>query len=100
VEPRTSQEVANILREAAAQGATVQPVGSGTDIWPTDGEGERILLSTRELAGMETYEPADLTFTAGAGTTLASLADALGPQPDWAARWVPATGWCAIRSWA
>jgi len=73
VAPTSVQEVADILRAAAADGTPVRPAGSGG---PPQGE-PGIVLSTRELRGLEIYEPADLTLTAAAGTTLGELGTAV-----------------------
>src|SRR5680860_1056589 len=41
------------------------------------------MLSTARMSGVEIYEPADLTLTAGAGTPLRELAEALAPHDQW-----------------
>lgn len=76
LEPATPAEVADILRDAADRRVRVMPVGSGTEAPPA--AAAEVVLSTRRLSGIEIYEPADLTFTAGAGTTLGTLDEALG----------------------
>jgi len=73
VAPTSVAEVADILRAASAEGTPVRPVGNGAAAAANSG----ILLSTRELKGLEIYEPADLTLTAAAGTTLGELGAAL-----------------------
>ena len=82
VEPTSVQEVADILRAAAADGVRVTPVGG---VAPSGTVAESgIVLSTRRLNGLEIYEPADLTVTAAAGTTLAALGAAVAEHDQWA----------------
>ena len=72
-----------LLARASQEGWRVLPAGQGT--W-LDGGGPAdfdLIVSTRRLAGMEEYEPADLTFTAGAGMILSSLAEATGVNGQW-----------------
>lgn len=80
VEPTSVQEVADILRSAAADGVSVTPAG-GT---APGGVEPGIVLSTRRLSGLEIYEPADLTVTAAAGTTLGELGAAVAEYDQWA----------------
>ncbi len=95
VEPTSVQEVADILRSAAADGVPVTPVGVGrpggaAPDGPKPGGSNAgiaesgIVLSTRRLNGLEIYEPADLTVTAAAGTTLGELAAAVAEHDQWA----------------
>jgi glycolate oxidase FAD binding subunit len=69
VVPTSVAEVAQVLEAAAAAGTPVRPAGAGAATAPESG----IVISTRELRGLEIYEPADLTLTAAAGTTLGEL---------------------------
>lgn len=72
VTPSSVGEVADILRAAGAKGTPVRPTGSEATAAHSG-----IVLSTRELKGIEIYEPADLTLTASAGTTLGELETAV-----------------------
>jgi glycolate oxidase FAD binding subunit len=46
-------------------------------------DGRYVVLSTDRLAGLEIYEPADVTLTARAGTTLGDLGTALRAHRQW-----------------
>ena len=72
VTPDSVAEVADVLRAASASGTPVRPTGGEA---PAARSG--IVLSTRKLKGIEIYEPADLTLTASAGTTLGELETAV-----------------------
>jgi glycolate oxidase FAD binding subunit len=79
--PRSPEEAARLLREAADQGWAVVPRGSGTK---TElGNPPRALdlvLQTHGLSGLADYTPADMTVTVGAGMRLADLQAALAPH--------------------
>jgi len=83
VRPRSTEEVADTLRWASAEGVGVLPVGSGTRARRTPLEGRFVVLSTERLSGFEIYEPADVTLTAKAGTPLAEVNAALGAHRQW-----------------
>jgi len=83
VEPGSSEEVRAVLAAASAGGFTVVPLGGRTDPGAEPPRGPFVVLSTQRFAGIEAYEPADLTVTAGAGTTLASLGAALAEKGQW-----------------
>jgi glycolate oxidase FAD binding subunit len=83
VRPGTTEEVAAVLAWATREGIGVLPVASGSRVVPVSAEGAYVVLSTTRLSGIEIYEPADLTFTARAGTPFRVVADALGPEGQW-----------------
>ncbi|MDP2959181.1 MAG: FAD-binding oxidoreductase [Longimicrobiales bacterium] len=83
VEPGSSEEVRAVLAAGSAAGLTVVPLGGRTDPGAEPPRGPFVVLSTRRLAGIEAYEPADLTVTVGAGTTVASLGAALAEKGQW-----------------
>jgi len=83
VAPSTEEQVAALLERASREGWRIQPAGLGT--W-LDGGGRPeadLVVSTRKLKGMQVYEPADLTFTAGAGTPWPALRDATRSNGQW-----------------
>ncbi len=74
--PRTDDEVATIVRDAADAGRIVRMRGTGhsnTALCATDG----VLVAPEGLAGIETIAPDRSTATVGSGTVLADLAAAL-----------------------
>ncbi len=73
--PTTVDEVAAVVREANAASEAVIPCGGGTRL--DCGNPPRrydVALDLRAFEGIVEHEPADLTATVRAGTTLASLA--------------------------
>jgi glycolate oxidase FAD binding subunit len=83
VRPQATEEVADTLRWASAEGVGVLPVGSGERVRHGALEGRFVVLSTERLSGFEIYEPADVTFTARAGTRLADVNATLGAHRQW-----------------
>ncbi len=79
--PGSVDEVAVILR--AARGVHVLPVGGRTHLGVVRPIEPFVVLSTKRLVGVQTYEPADLTVTAGAGTKLSTLFETLGAHRQW-----------------
>jgi len=77
------EELREVLLGAARAGVGVVPLGGGTDRGCEAPSGPFVVLSTRRLAGIEDYEPADLTLTAAAGTTLADVERALAERGQW-----------------
>jgi glycolate oxidase FAD binding subunit len=77
IEPRTEDEVAEAVREARAAKAPLAIEGGGTK----RGLGRPVqterTLSTRGLAGITLYEPAEMVIGALAGTSLAEIQRAL-----------------------
>src|SRR5690606_33318492 len=62
----------------------VERAGAGTWLgWGRPPERVEIVLSVERLAGVEVYEPADLTAVVGAGMTLGGLEDTLGRHGQW-----------------
>lgn len=81
--PASVDEIPAILAQAADEGRHVVPIGTGRHrARPIDPE-TALALCVDRLAGIEIYEPADLTLTAGAGTTLRELAEAMAPHDQW-----------------
>jgi glycolate oxidase FAD binding subunit len=83
VTPTSPDQVVEVLRAASADGFGVVPLGGGTDLGPVPPDGPFVLLSTAGLAGVEDYEPADLTLSAWAGTTLEELDEVTAPHRQW-----------------
>jgi glycolate oxidase FAD binding subunit len=79
--PGTVEQVAEVLRIAAAQDAPVVALGWGSRLTlgnvPAEAE---ILLTTRDLGRTLDYEPRDLTVVVEAGKRLASLQEELAPE--------------------
>ena len=78
VAPASAEEVAAVLRFASSHDLTVVPAG-GFIRQGIGGVPERVdvVLETRRLVALEHYDPGDLTLGAGAGMTLAALAEKL-----------------------
>lgn len=73
ISPRTTEEVAAVLRYADANGVGVEIVGAGTKRgWAGAVRGD-VLLETRGLAGVCEHSWQDLTATVRAGTTWAEM---------------------------
>jgi glycolate oxidase FAD binding subunit len=82
--PGTIEEVAAVVQQAAAAGATVIPWGGGTAVAvgePSPRAG--VVLGLRRLDRLVEHEPGDLTVTAQAGLTLGALQAALGHRGQW-----------------
>ncbi len=84
VRPGSTEEVAAVMEWATREGVGVLPVGSGRRVRPVQGDGGYVLLVTDRLAGIQEYEAADLTLSAGAGTAFAAVAEALADNDQWA----------------
>jgi len=82
IRPTSVDEVAALLRWADAERVGVLPIGTGDRVAPVT-SGRYVALSTDGITGIEIYEPADLTFTAGAGTAVSAIVDALEPHDQW-----------------
>jgi FAD/FMN-containing dehydrogenase len=80
VTPRSTAEVADVVRACSAAGAPVIPQGGNTglvggSIPPASSHGlAAVILSTRRLTGLEPVDRASGQVTAGAGVTIAELA--------------------------
>ena len=81
--PASCEEVAAIMEWASAERVRVVPAGSGRRLRAARGDERFIVIASDRLAGFEIYEPADLTFTAGAGTSLAEVDARIGPNGQW-----------------
>lgn len=81
--PGTVEEVSAELQRAAREGRRVLPVGTGAHVPPRSLPERAVLLVVDRLSGIERYEAADLTLTAGAGTTLTELGAALTEHGQW-----------------
>jgi len=82
--PASVDEAAAVLALASEEGWRVEPAGAGTWLgWGRPPERVEIVLSVERLAGVEVYEPADLTAVVGAGMTLGGLEDTLGRHGQW-----------------
>lgn len=81
--PEDVEGVRDTLRRAQDSGLGVVPVGRGSALGPVPPSRPFVALSLERLAGMNHYDPADLTFTAGAGTGLDRIAADLAPHGQW-----------------
>lgn len=81
--PCTIDELATIVREARAAREGLRLAGLGT--WLDAGHPVRAArtISLRAMRGILAYNPADLTLTCGAGTTIAELDEATRPHGQW-----------------
>lgn len=81
--PGSEADVARLLERAGEEGWRVLPAGLGS--W-LEGGGRAeadLVLSTRRLDGLDVYEPADLTFTAGAGMSMERLSRLTAAEGQW-----------------
>lgn len=84
VEARRDEDVVEAIRDANARGAAVVLWGGGTRIGIGDPPRRYdVALDLRGLRGVVDHQPADLTVTVRAGTTLAELHDALAAHAQW-----------------
>jgi FAD/FMN-containing dehydrogenase len=88
--PGSDEEMAALLRLAGEEGWRVLPLGGGrgpgmerTLARTGDPGGPDLVVSTRRCRGITGYEPADLTLTAEAGTTLDELDHELRGHGQW-----------------
>lgn len=81
--PRTAEELAGIVRDAAAARAGLRIAGYGT--WLDAGHPVRAArtVSTQAMRGITSYNPADLTLSCGAGTSIAELDEATRAHGQW-----------------
>jgi glycolate oxidase FAD binding subunit len=75
--PRTTEEVAAVLRFVDANGIAVEIAGAGTKRGWAGRVGGDVVLETHGLAGVREHSWQDLTATVGAGTTWAEMQRAL-----------------------
>ncbi|MEX0893264.1 MAG: FAD-binding oxidoreductase [Gemmatimonadota bacterium] len=84
VTPPDAAGVAAVLARCSAEGWAVEPAGAaGRTAWGRPPARVDVLLSTRALAAVEDYVPADLVATAGAGVPLGGLAERLTAARQW-----------------
>jgi glycolate oxidase FAD binding subunit len=83
VAPLSESQVAEVLTRASQEAWRVLPAGLGT--WLEGGGRPEVdlVLSTRNLRDVESYEPADLTFSAGAGIPWTELQKTTGAHGQW-----------------
>jgi glycolate oxidase FAD binding subunit len=82
--PGKIEEVATVVRQAAAAGVSVMPWGGGSAIAVGEPPPRAaIVLGMRRLSRVVEHEPGDLTVTAEAGLTLAALQQALRTRGQW-----------------
>lgn len=79
--PRSTAEVAALLRMASDKGLSVVPRGTGTKLeWGRPPERVDILLDTGRLVGVVEHAAGDLVVRVRGGTTMSSLASGLVPK--------------------
>lgn len=83
VAPEDEAQVAAVLSLASEEGWTVDPAGGGGWLRRNRQRPVDVVLTTERLAEVHEYEPADLTFTAGAGLALSALAEITEPHRQW-----------------
>lgn len=81
--PGDVDEVVALLRAAGERGVGVVPLGGRTQVGAEPPTAPFVALSTERLSGVEAYEPADLTATCRAGTTLEELGGVLAERGQW-----------------
>lgn len=83
VSPVSVSEVRGALAAAHRAGVGIVPLGGRTAPGCEPPSRPFVALSTTRLAGIEVYEPADLTVTARAGITLGDLSSQLAAHGQW-----------------
>ena len=83
VSPESTGEVSSVMSWASAEGVGVVPAGSGRRLGPRTLSGRFIVLTTDRITGIEIYEPADVTFTARAGTPVRAVDRELRVNGQW-----------------
>lgn len=83
VAPSSPEECAEVMAWASKEGVGVLVVGHGAQLGPVSNDGPWIALSTNRLRGIEVYEAADLTITAGGGTPTSTIDAALSQNDQW-----------------
>ncbi len=81
--PATVDDLAEALRDAAAAGRTVTPIGGGTKSRSGLVVDTGVPLRTGSLTGIVEHIPAELTINAMAGTSTAALAEHLAEAGQW-----------------
>lgn len=83
VSPMDETQVAAVMSRATEEGWQVEPAGGGGWRNGSSASDVQVVITTRRMTAMEEYEPPDLTFTAGAGLTMAGLDEATEPHGQW-----------------
>jgi glycolate oxidase FAD binding subunit len=99
-QPTTEEDLAACLRDAAARGRKLRIFGQGSKAGFGDAAVTDQDVSVAAFAGIRDYEPAELVLTAGAGTAMAVIEQALAEKQqqlafepgDWAPLWGGAAG--------
>ncbi|MFH1763145.1 MAG: FAD-binding oxidoreductase [Gemmatimonadota bacterium] len=81
--PSNEEELARVLALASEEGWRVLPAGLGTWLEGGGPTNVTLVISTRRMREVREYEPADLTFTAGAGLSLAALRETTQAHGQW-----------------
>jgi len=82
--PATRAELAEHVADADARGAAIVPCGRGAHLGLGHAPARYdVALSTRALAAVVEYAPADMTVTVESGMTLAALDHLLGAEGQW-----------------
>lgn len=80
--PESVEEAAAVLGRAGAEGWKVALAGAGTRLRGTK-ETPDLVLSAARMTRVVEYEPADLTITVEAGTTMEELAATVAAEGQW-----------------
>lgn len=83
VRPGSTEEVSSVMSWASAEGVGVVAAGTGQRLGRATMSGRFIVVTSDRLTGIEIYEPADVTFTAKSGTSVAELARELRANRQW-----------------
>lgn len=107
VEPKSVDEVVEVLRHATEHGIPVRVWGGGTRQKMGVAPPEGLVMSTAGLAAVEVWEPDDLTMVVGAGKAVGQLEGELEESrqtavlpensPNSTVGGVIATGWAPLR---
>ncbi len=81
--PSTEEELARVLARASEEGWRVLPAGLGRWLEGGGPSDVSVVVSTRRMQEVHEYEPANLTFTAGAGLSFSGLRKTTEPHGQW-----------------
>lgn len=90
--PRSAEEAAQVMVAARNSGLSVAPAGAGTWLATRGARPVDLVVSVQRMRRVSEYEPADLTITAEAGLTLATLARTTVPERQFLALDPPGAG--------
>lgn len=79
-QPHTTEDLAALITDAAAQGCKLEIIGGGTRREVGAPARDTALLSMTGFSGIVSYDPAELVLTVKAGTPLAEVEAALAEQ--------------------